>query len=121
VGWIGIITLLSIAAAALPFALSLFCRYLNQLQMLNHFNPKPLNIFFSRPQQRLLAMSSVSQHSSSQTSPPSSLPSTPSVGSIIVIVLILQLMSVALCGYPLPKTLQVGTKICFDTLVSLRP
>jgi hypothetical protein len=85
-GWIGIIVLLSVAAGALPFALSLFCR----------------------PQQRLLASSIISHHSASSQSSSSSpsLPSAPSVGSIIVIVLILQLMSVALCGYPLPKVLQ---------------
>ena len=86
-GWIGIIVLLSIAAGALPFALSLFCR----------------------PQQRLLARSNHPHYASSSSSSSSSssiLSSTPSVNSIIVIVLLLQLMSVALCGYPLPKALQ---------------
>jgi hypothetical protein len=85
-GWIGIIVLVSVAAAALPFAMSLFCR----------------------PQQRLLATSVVPHHAASLSSPTSSstLPSAPSVGSVVVIVLILQLLSVALCGYPLPKALQ---------------
>jgi ABC-type multidrug transport system permease subunit len=81
-GWIGIITLLCIAAGALPFAFSLFCR----------------------PQQRLLSRSNSYLYSPSSSS--SILPCSPSVSSIVLVVLLLQLMSVALCGYPLPKVLQ---------------